>query len=202
MDKRRFILTGFVLARPTREKFADCLAWLEDAWQFLGTAGYVPKDAAPKPRKSVDYVAALDESQRSVFLDFWTRYNAVPKAHRSGGRNEAAMRWGEIDPDPVRAAQIMAAATADAERWRTGPPAGVTRIYAQGWLTARRWEDHEPAPSSPAATGPTISAAEREALATLRHWQGLAASRPNDPNLAQQVADAETRLERIREGRK
>jgi hypothetical protein len=62
------------------------------------------------------------------------------------GKAEAADSWLALKPDDELAARIVAAAAAEAKRRPAIVDAGHTPKMAQGWLTARRWEDeHAPA---------------------------------------------------------
>jgi hypothetical protein len=199
MDRKQFILMAFASTRPAPDSFGKELAYLHTKADFLEQEGILDPPKAKgekKPRKSVDYLARLEDWQRALFLQFWRYYNAVPKEYRSGGRNEAAMRWGDILPDEVLGRRIMEAARADAKRWTEAPTQGATRKFAQGWLSERRWEDYEPPPAQ-APNGAPDDAEHRKALADLKHWEGLARLKPLDRNLEQQVEAARAKVREL-----
>jgi hypothetical protein len=201
MDRKQFILMAFANTNAAPEKFRGQLAYLNLKADFLEAEGLLDPPRAKgekKPRQSVDYLARLLEPQQNAFLAFWKAYNAVPKPHKSGGRNEAAMRWGEILPDTVLARRIIDAAKDDARRWSENPSQG-TRKFAQGWLTERRWEDYDPAQEQ-AQPGTPGDAEYRKALADLRHWEGLARARPYDRGLEQQVEAARAKVQALKPG--
>lgn len=197
-ERRHFIRAAFLAAKPKREQFSDALGWARDAWDFLTENG----EGAPKahePRAAgTDWYAKLDlkSGQRDQFDAFWKAYGLKK------GKNEAAMRWHQLGPLSGDVYQrILAAAQAEARQWRDNPPPGQTRIYAQGWLQARRWEDHDaltPALSQgergpEGGRGPDTLVKRAHQFNELAALKQLHAARPDD-TLARQIAALEEKL--------
>lgn len=138
----------------------------------LTERGYGQTSGAGKastPRIKGHY-ARLKAPQTALFDRFWTAYALKT------GKEEAAGAWSAIDPDPELAERIIAAAATDARGATNGGrtrPDGTSRKYAQGWLSARRWEDESagtPRPADrsgerPTAPDPAAELRERLALA-------------------------------------
>lgn len=127
----------------------------------LTAAGHTPDSASAKApragqtRKTVDHLAAMPEAQARAFEAFYRAYGHLK------GKQRAAARWTEINPDAALAARITQAAAADAA---TPRPADAIRKWPEGWLSERRWED-VPAPGSTPADPAAARAAEvRELL--------------------------------------
>jgi len=139
-EKRRFIQAVFARTVPAEHKFMDGLAYAERLWAFLTQHGYGDpvKDGEKKPRVSHDYYAELDERQKRFFNAFWEAFNFKQ------ARNEAAQAWlalGALTNDDYQ--KIIAAAEREAKRQR---PEGQARMFAQGWLNRKRFDDYLPTP--------------------------------------------------------
>lgn len=177
MRKDDFIARVLVRLCPEPDKADAAMDRAEALYARYQARGYGPRkpDAdEPKPRASVDWLARLDESGRARFMEFWQEYNRVPKPHRATDRNEAASVWVKLSPDAALAERIIAAAKADAARWRESPPAGQTRIYGQGWLNKRRFDGYEaPKASSPAKAEPPQLAKLRDSLKAYEGMQRM-----------------------------
>lgn len=80
----------------------------------------------------------LEGKRKASFEKFWEVF-----AYKKG-RAEAIDAWAAI-PQLTDALmeQILSAARKEAERRPEVVSAGRTPIYAQGWITGRRWEDEE-----------------------------------------------------------
>jgi len=78
------------------------------------------------------------------FEKFWTAFNY------KRGKAEAADAWLSLSPDAAFAAQVIAAAAREAKGRAALVASGQTPKMAQGWLSARRFED-EDAPALPPA---------------------------------------------------
>jgi hypothetical protein len=73
---------------------------------------------------------------------FWKRFNYKK------GKAEAADAWYDLKPDTGTTGQILEAATREAMQRPALEAAGKTPKMAQGWLTARRWEDEYEQPKA------------------------------------------------------
>lgn len=80
----------------------------------------------------------LEGKRKASFEKFWETFGYKK------GRAEAIDAWAAI-PQLTDALmeQILSAARKEAERRPEIQSAGRTPIYAQGWITGRRWEDEE-----------------------------------------------------------
>ena len=80
----------------------------------------------------------LEGKRKQSFETFWETF-----AYKKG-RAEAIDAWAAI-PQLTDALmeQILSAARKEAERRQEIVSAGRTPIYAQGWISGRRWEDEE-----------------------------------------------------------
>lgn len=80
----------------------------------------------------------LEGKRKQSFEEFWEAF-----AYKKG-KAEAIDAWAAIPQltDGLME-QILAAARREAERRPETIAAGRTPIYAQGWITGRRWEDEE-----------------------------------------------------------
>ncbi|BBL70350.1 hypothetical protein [Methylogaea oryzae] len=138
--KRSFIQAKFEPLRIKPEQWPEALERLEQGWDFLSAAGY----GAAKPHEpretGVDWYGRLSGAERAAFDRFWKAYGYKK------GKNNAAMVWhrlGEIDA--ATAEIIIQAATAEKRQWgKEETRDGIARKWPQGWLSERRWEDHEP----------------------------------------------------------
>lgn len=186
-ERRKFIHAAFIAVRPKREQFREALHWARDAWDFLAANG----EGAAKPHEprenGADWYAKLSDARRRQFDRFWSAYGYKK------GKQGAAMRWHQYQyPDAV-VERIVQAATAEARWWKENKPESQTRIFAQGWLEARRWEDYEPAPSAAPGAGDTQNSQRRELLSRLAGLKRLNDARPN-PELQRQIDELEAKL--------
>lgn len=136
MTKKKFIQDAVIAWTPhaNKAKVEDLIARAESTWQALTEAGYGDSKAS-KPRESKDYYAELTDEQRKGFDRFWAAYGLKKD------RNGAALSWaklGEMPDDEVQ--RIIDAAKHEAlhRDERKGTP-----IFAQGWLSQRRFDDYQ-----------------------------------------------------------
>ncbi len=88
-----------------------------------------------------------------TFLRFWEAFNFKL------GRAEAADAWLDTaDLDAALVEKICSAAKIESQRRRDIEARGGTPKWAQGWLSARRWEDeiYQPQKKSPTSTRPNM----------------------------------------------
>lgn len=138
MTKKQFIQQIIIRALPEITQLSATIQYAEQLWETMNYYGY-GADKIPEPQKNQNYYLQLSENQRIAFDKFWDAFKLKQ------GRNGAAMRWlqlGELSSEQYK--QIIEAARQEAQR----PLAhGQTRIWAQGWLMDRRYEDFTPDPS-------------------------------------------------------
>lgn len=80
----------------------------------------------------------LEGKRKASFEKFWETFGYKK------GRAEAIDAWAAIPQlTDTLMEQILSAARKEAERRPEIQSAGRTPIYAQGWITGRRWEDEE-----------------------------------------------------------
>lgn len=184
----------FVASHQDRPDADKAIVWAEKLWGKLTARGYGDKDKTePKPRDSKDWYKELSQHQQKWFCLFWEKFS-----HKQG-RNEAAMRWGQLGELPeTEYRAIVDAAKSEAAR---PLPQGQVRKMAQGWLAERRWEDHAPATATaPAATAKAELASQLSQLAgDLRHAQGMV-RQFNDPYWIGQVDALTAKLDALRGG--
>jgi hypothetical protein len=177
------LLIQAVRAAPGAKLDLDAAIRLAGAlWDRLEAAASDPPRRQAKPRPTPDHYAALPETQRAGFDAFWRAYGH-PK-----GKQRAAARWAQIDPDAALTAAIVAAA----ERERAQPRAAdAVRKYPEGWLSERRWEDH-----AEALTTPDPAAARAAELRELVNERAVLKrlATTGDPHIAALLADIEARL--------
>lgn len=167
MSKRHFIQQAAIRFLDLHEPDVDrAIAYAERLWQRLCERGYgAVQNGAP--REHLDWYGALSAGQRAAFDRFWSAFDL------KRGRNGAAMRWAQINPDAALAEHIIHAAGLEAEA-RKKLSAGQSPIMAQGWLHARRWEDYPPPAAEAADTARRGEAAERQRLhAEIKHLERL-----------------------------
>lgn len=135
MNKAQFIQEIIIRTCPGLDKLPAAIAHGEQLWQGLSQAGYGDKKPAePRDIKS-DVYNLMDKRQQSWFDKFWRAFKL------NSGKQRAAMRWqqlGNLTDNEYQA--IVNAAKKEAER----DHGGVTRKYAEGWLSDRRWTDYSP----------------------------------------------------------
>ncbi|WP_031438200.1 hypothetical protein [Methylobacter tundripaludum] len=135
MSKKRFVQAVIARSLPTHDKRQAALDYAEGLWDWLTTKGYGNAEPS-QPRQGMDYYRALDSRQSYYFDKFWGTYN-----HKQG-RNEAAMRWGQlVDPTDEFYQFIIDAARKEASK-QIQP--GQVRKMAQGWLHEQRYNDYQP----------------------------------------------------------
>ena len=164
-DKRRFIQQAATHFLPHLDWNLDqAIRYAERLWQRLDERGYGATERKG-PRPIEDWYGRLTPRQRDWFDRFWKAY-----AYKKG-KQGAAMRWhqlGELTDEDYE--RIVRAADAEAKREL---PQGQVRKMAQGWLTERRWEDHqENAESQPSPIKAQIVALS----ADLAHARRMAAT--------------------------
>lgn len=159
----------------------------ERLWQRLTERGYgAPQEKGP--REHVDWVARLSEQQREWFEQFWSAFKY------KSGKQKAAMRWSQINPDEETARHIIEAAAAEAKR---PVPDGQSRKMAEGWLSERRWEDHTPTQQETTQNHEQEQRQERQRLqAELTHLENLHARTKGEAadQLWEQIEDLRGRL--------
>lgn len=80
----------------------------------------------------------LEGKRKQSFEEFWEAFGYKK------GKAEAIDAWAAIPTlTDALVEQILAAARREAERRPETMAAGRTPIYAQGWISGRRWEDEE-----------------------------------------------------------
>jgi hypothetical protein len=150
----------------------------ECLWKHISKHGYGASQERG-PREHMDWYGSLTELQGEWFDEFWDAFSYKQ------GRNEAAMCWFQINPDPDTAAHIIHAAGLEAEK-RKRLPDGQTPIMAQGWLNARRWEDYPEPQSQRVASRRDADRAERGRLRSeIAHLERLLAYQDNEQLRAQ-----------------
>lgn len=185
-----------MFVRQAATHFMPHLAWdvdksiryAEQLYARLAQRGYTARTGQTKPRASRDWYAELGV-QREAFDRFWAAF-----AHRRA-RGEAAMTWLKIDPDAATAERIVVAARQEAQDRRL-LPVGSVPIMAQGWLTQRRWEDHEATPDNDAERRARAAARHelRGELASLKRLRDAARDESTCTSLDAQIAAIEARL--------
>lgn len=104
------------------------------------------KSASNRPKEGVlvGKRRRLEGKRARAFEQFWEVF-----AYKKG-KAQAIDAWAAI-PQLTDALmeQILAAAKREAERRPEAIAAGRTPIYAQGWISGRRWEDEELAEAGP-----------------------------------------------------
>ncbi|CAK0765955.1 conserved hypothetical protein [Gammaproteobacteria bacterium] len=185
MNKRDFIQRAAIHYLPVVDQpwnLDRAIHYAERLWERLTERGYGNLNKrGPNPAEE-DWYGKLQGESRKHFDAFWRAFNY------KHGRNGAAMRWAQIDPDVEVAKKIIEAARLEAQR---PLPNGQVRKFAQGWLSERRWEDCV----TPAATDPGISEniRARELMQELAHLRVLHQTHPNE-RLAAQIAVLEAKL--------
>ncbi|MFP4596506.1 hypothetical protein [Ralstonia sp.] len=144
-------------------------------WDYLNRNG-VGERQAHQPRDITDWYATLSAEQRALFDRFWSNSSFAYKR----GRNGAAMRWAQLNPDATTAEHIIHAAGLEAEA-RKRLPRDQTPIMAQGWLAERRWEDYAPPQAQQREQAHDANRAERRRLrAEISHLDRLLSHQENE----------------------
>lgn len=147
MNKRDFIQACSIQLFPYVNYDPDqAIHWAERLWDGLSAKGYGASEPRG-PNENDDWYKKLTPEQRRSFDKFWTAFN-----HKVG-RNGAAMRWHQINPDPALAEVIIKAAAKEAAHQREP---GQVRKMAQGWLQERRFEDQAHTETQRAQIDPRI----------------------------------------------
>jgi len=138
MNKKDFIQRLMIRAQPGLDRVQAAIEYGESLWEALTCAGYGA--AAEKgPRESEDWHRKLSPMQRQFFDRFWAAYGL------KRGRNRAAMRWHQLgNLKETEYERIIQAAVRAAMDWKNSAQPGQVRIYAEGWLAERRFEDAVP----------------------------------------------------------
>ena len=116
----------------------------------------------------------LTGKRLTTFEAFWAAFDLKK------GKAEAADAWLDIPELTDRlVARICDAARQEAQARREIEARGGTPKWAQGWLTARRWEDYEPSkpPPSRRAAPPEDSLTDEERQKALDTMHRLEAER-------------------------
>lgn len=192
MNKRDFVQHAAI--RLLDRKYPDvdkAVSWAERLWQRLSERGYGAR-AERGPREHIDWIARLTPEQRELFGRFWQAFGYKK------GKQGAAMRWSQINPDEDLARHIIEAAAAEAQRKL---PDGQSRKMAQGWLAERRWEDFAPSERERVVDDETARRDEIARLnAELLHVEHLE-QHTHDPNvkaqLSEQIDDLKRRCEEL-----
>lgn len=109
----------------------------------IGTMGGNPalkKESEPEVKKEEqEYILTkknrkVQGVQLTAFLQFWDVFNY------KHGRAEAADAWLDLEVNKELFDEIIKGAKREAERRPKLEEKGLTPIYPQGWLSARRWE--------------------------------------------------------------
>lgn len=137
MQKRDFIQQATLQYMPELGWDMDkSLKYAEALWARLTDKGYGDLKAS-EPKAIPMAYDKLSPVMKSAFDLFWLAFGLKK------GKDKAAARWlqlGEMDKATVD--RVIAGAKRTAAERKNLPP-GQIPIHAQGWLTERRWQDHE-----------------------------------------------------------
>lgn len=156
MQKRDFIQKAAIQFMPELGWDMDkSFKYAEALWARLSDKGYGDLKTS-KPRAIPKAYDKLNPAMKLAFDQFWTAFRL------KDGKDKAAMSWLQLgDMDKSLVDRIIAGAKRTAAERKNLPP-GQIPIHAQGWLTERRWQDHEE------------SGADTDNKASSKHLQGLA----------------------------
>lgn len=193
-EKTRFIRHAalqFVTCHHAQPDVDRAITYAEALWKKLSARGYGTQSKQDKPRQSKDWYKQLSPMQQRWFLAFWQAFN-----HKQG-RNEAAMRWGQLgNLTEPQYRMIVKAAKEEANRTL---PQGQVRKMAQGWLQERRWEDHTTTETDPAqAAANKKREALQEIAGELAHAKQMQGMNPDDDYWKSEVQRIETRLNELK----
>lgn len=197
MNKRDFVqhyvLRWFDRCRPQEPRLNTLIYEGERLWTLLEKRGYGTRQERG-PRPHMDWYRSLSNQQRDWFDRFWDVFNY------KHGKQGAAMRWAQINPDALTARHIISAAEAEAAARSQRKPDQIP-IMAQGWLNERRWEDHpEPSAREQQAARDWAQDERARLRAELQHVEQLH-QRTSDTGvsaqLAEQVEDLKARIASI-----
>jgi hypothetical protein len=137
MNKLSFVrlAAAFLLPHTAREDgrwdLDRALHYANEIWNRTGGP-----EVEAQPREVGSWYAGLPADQRAGFDRLWQAYG-----HKHG-KERAAMRWAQLNPDRELAEAVIAAAQADRLKDR---PKDQARKWLEGWLAERRWTDFEAA---------------------------------------------------------
>lgn len=130
MNKKDFVQRWIIRTAP-EEKDADRrITQAERLWGIMDARGYGNGEKS-RPKDYIDHYALI--KHKDDFDKFWIEFRLKK------GRNGAAEQWNRIDPDEDLRQKIIRAARKEAETAQEG----ITRKWAQGWLSERRFDDME-----------------------------------------------------------
>lgn len=121
------------LANTGIEKIDATIDYAEQMWAALDRRGYGGAKKGTE-RATEDYYGKLLPSQKEDFDRFWKAFR------KTDGKQGAVQSWLKLDPDKELAEKIIKGAQKEAQARSTK---GNTPIWAQGWLSNRRWEDYD-----------------------------------------------------------
>ncbi|MEJ1384857.1 MAG: hypothetical protein RPV21_10860 [Candidatus Sedimenticola sp. (ex Thyasira tokunagai)] len=175
MHKREFIQRAAIQFLHQVEWDLDrAISYGEQLWKRLTERGHGAPEAKG-PRQTENWYAKLQGESKRQFDAFWHAFR-----HKQG-RDRTAMRWYNMgDLSREQATTIIDAAKAEAAK---SLPDGQVRKMAEGWLTERRWEDHQTTEAKPKAEKKSQRGNDK---ANLTHLQKLYDAAPNDA-LAKQI---------------
>lgn len=128
MNKKDFVQRVLIRSLPKEDKISAGIAYAERLWSELDARGYGNGEKS-RPKDYIDHYALI--KHKDDFDRFWTEFRLKK------GRNGAAEQWNRIDPDEDLRQKIIRAARKEAETAQEG----ITRKWAQGWLSERRFDD-------------------------------------------------------------
>ena len=141
MQKKDFIQRCVIAhISSTNKDGGDVINRAERYWDRLSERGYGEAKQLKTENQNTDWYKKLSIYQKEWFDKFWAAFCTTGF---SGGKQGAAMRWGqlgELNADDY--GHIVSAARKESERRPETVLQGTTPIMAQGWLNARRYDDH------------------------------------------------------------
>jgi len=191
MTKKDFVQRAAIRLLDPRQPDVDrAISWAERLWQRLTERGYGARQEKG-PREHVDWYSRLTPDQQALFDRFWLAFRL------KRGKQRAAMRWAQINPDADTAEHMIEAAANEAEQ-RKKLPDGQSPIMAQGWLQQRRWEDYPRSSGEAEASGPEAHAGEvRRVRGELAHLDSMVVRETNDETRGQLAEQAEALRKRL-----
>lgn len=128
--------TIFFTLHPKQPKADTAINWSEALWEKLSERGYGAAKQQKAKYQTKNWYMELPDSSRQWFDKFWSAYNY------KYDRNGAARRWfelGELTSNEYE--HIIYAASVEAQDRANKKAQGITPIYAQGWLSGKRYMD-------------------------------------------------------------